>query len=314
MRTRSLLQPRVGAVLALVDPAQGGQVESIHDFRVAARSLRAAVRLLTRRPGASAVSKSRRALRKAIRALADVRDRDVGHALISESGTRTKAEAELRSRLLELAVADRGAALARSLAEWPRGLDRRLIALLTGRQPSLDVLMRRIRAEAWRQRRDALDLVQSLGRRFAPDRLHELRIRIRRLRYALELLAELDLGAEPRLLLLKPLQSALGDAQDRMVLSRWLARKSVSHRRNDPGLATQLRKAAGRSRAEAVKAHARFLRLRPGEVLERLALHVDPFDSPGAAHAKPRRLRRKPGSPGGRRARPGPTVPGGSGS
>ena len=49
MKTRSLLRPRAAAVLALVERALLGEVEAVHDFRVAARSLRAALRTLIER-------------------------------------------------------------------------------------------------------------------------------------------------------------------------------------------------------------------------------------------------------------------------
>ena len=96
MRTRSLLQPRAGAVLALVDPAQRGDVTGVHDFRVAGRSLRAALRTLIHRVDAPLIEQTKRSLRVAIRTLADVRDRDVGRSLIAklQSGAAIEVEAK----------------------------------------------------------------------------------------------------------------------------------------------------------------------------------------------------------------------------
>lgn len=288
MRTRSLLQPRVGAVLALVDPALGGQVESVHDFRVAARSLRAALRTLTRRPDRPLVKKTRLALRRAIRALADVRDRDVGRSLILKIRASSETAAALKRRIRGLSESDRRLALARSEDCWPRNLDRLLGRLVDRREPALRIIIRRARAEAWRQRRQALDLIQSLGRRYDPEQLHELRIRVRRLRYALEILAEVDSGANPRLVLLKPIQSALGNAQDRIVLSRWLSVHAARFRGTDAALASALRRESAHFGRMSRESQAGFLRLRAKGILERLALHVDPFNAAAKAVRSPR--------------------------
>lgn len=289
MRTRSLLRPRVGAVLALVDPALAGQVESVHDFRVAARSLRAALRTLTRRPGRASVRKTGRALRTAIRALADARDRDVGRSLLGKLPAGQADEAALRRRILGLSDSDRRIALARSAAGWPRALDRLLIQLLDLGEPPLRTIIRRTRAEAWQQRRRALDVIKSLGRRYDPIRLHELRRRIRSLRYAVEVLAEVDSSAHARVILLKPLQSALGDAQDRIVLSRWLMKHAERFRSSDVALASALHREAERFHAQSVRSHAKFLKLRPRHALNRLALHVDPAYAPAPTRRRPHR-------------------------
>lgn len=276
MRKRSLLRPRVGAVLALVDPAHAGQVLSVHDLRVAARSLRAALRTLTRHPRSSLVRKTRGALRAALDALAEVRDRDVGRTLLAGLPAGEVAESSFRRRALDLSASARQVALVQTLASWPEDLDRRLIELLARREPPVRVIIRRTRIEAFQQRRRAIDVLQRLGRRYAPVRLHELRKRIRSLRYALEVLAEVDSAAHIRLALLKPLQSALGDAQDRIVLSGWLLAQSARVRHSDAALAAALRGEAERFRAQSMRSHAEFLKLRPREMLERLALHVNP--------------------------------------
>jgi len=277
LRTRSLLRPRVGAVLALVDPALGGHVGSVHDFRVAARSLRAALRTLTRRPDSSLVLRTGEALRSSIRALADVRDRDVGHLLLTRLRDETKADLALQRRVAGLCERDRRVARTLSFALWPRKLDRLLIDLLRQEEPSLRVIIRRARAEAWRQRRRALDLIRRLGRRFNPEDLHQVRRRVRGLRYALEILAEVDSVAHTRVALLKPVQSALGDGQDRIVLSTWLKGQATRLRRTDAALTSELRREAAHFRRQSRESHAAFLKLRPREVLESLSLHVDPF-------------------------------------
>lgn len=267
-------------MLALEDRAFAGHAASVHDFRVAARSLRAALRTLTRRPGAPFVEKTRRTLQGVTRALADVRDRDVGRSLLTKLPAGSPQESALRRRLLGLSDSDRRLALSRSPSRWPRRLDGLLIKLLEWKEPHLDTIIRRTRAEAWQQRRRALAILGSLGRRYDPARLHELRRRIRSLRYAIEVLAEVDSGARARVAQVKPLQSALGDAQDRIVLSQWLTLKAIPFRRADRGLSLALRQEAAHFRAQSIAAHAAFLKLKPRNVLDRLALHVDPSQEP----------------------------------
>lgn len=214
-------------------------------------------------------------LQVSIRALADTRDRDVGRALLLRKKGVTPEQAAFRRRVLGLAESDRRVALARCADAWPRTLGARLIALLSRAEPSLDAVLRRTRAEAFRQRGQSLTRISTLGRRFDPVRLHELRRRIRSLRYALESLAEVDAAASAKVTRLKPLQGALGDIQDRIVLSRWLAGHARRFRRSDPTLARDLRAAAMEARAHSQEAHRRFLALNPRAVLDRLALHVD---------------------------------------
>jgi CHAD domain-containing protein len=266
----------VGAVLALVGPAHRGLVGGVHDFRVAARSLRAALRTLVLRPETPLVRGTKRSLRVAIRSLADVRDRDVGRSLVAGLESRLALDPALKRRILGLSDSDRRMALARSEARWPKVLDRRLITLLTRVEPSVEVVIRRASAEAWQQRRRAIDILSRLGRRYSPVRLHDLRRRIRALRYAIEVLGEVDSGANARVSHLRPLQGALGDAQDRIVLSRWLAGQAARFRRADRSLSLALQGLSAHFRGQSIRAHASFLRLKPAALLERLTLHVDP--------------------------------------
>lgn len=298
MRTRSLLKPRAAAALALVEPALRGHVLAVHDFRVAARSLRAGLRTLPRRPESPALLRTRRTLQIAIRSLADARDRDVGRSILLKRPQATPEQALFRRRVLGLAESDRRMALARCVEAWPPGLDACLIGLLTRDEPSVDTVIRRTRAEAFRQRGRALALLAALGRRYDPIRLHDLRRRVRSLRYALETLAEVDQGAQSKIAILKPLQSALGDIQDRIVLSRWLAAEAVRFRRSDPALAVGLRGAAAEAKERSREAHQRFLALSPGRVLDHLALHVDGSgDTPLSASVLPRRRPRSSARP-----------------
>jgi CHAD domain-containing protein len=228
--------------------------------------------------------------------LADSRDRDVGRSLLSKITANSPRSLAIKRRILALSDRDRRTAHLACLDVWPRNLDRQLIDLLEKRERSVDSIIRRTRAESWRQRRRAIDILDALGQKYDPVRLHDLRRRVRSLRYAIEVLAEVDTGAQARVAQLKPLQSVLGDIQDRTVLSDWLRRTAGQFRRSEPALAQALRREADRFRHQSMLSHARFLRLGPKRALERLALHVDASsDFPHAAKRKVGKAASKPG-------------------
>jgi CHAD domain-containing protein len=275
LKVRSLVKPRVATVLALEDSAILGRIDFVHEFRVATRSLRAALLTLSRPEDARLVRKTRKSLQVATRALAESRDRDVGRVLLFRLPRGTETEAALKKQALALSDRERAKSHLSGLSLWPMKLDRRLITLLKRRQASLSSIIRSTRAEAWQQRRRALEVLQKLGRRFDPVGLHDVRRRVRSLRYAVELLAEIDAGARARVAQLKPLQSMLGDIQDRMVLSNWLARQATRIKRSDPPFAHYLSRQSAEFRRQSMKVHADFLKLRPKDLLQTLALHID---------------------------------------
>jgi CHAD domain-containing protein len=269
------VKPRVATVLALEDSAILGRIDFVHEFRVATRSLRAALRTLSRPADSRLVRKTRESLQVATRALAESRDRDVGRVLLFRLPRGTEKEAALKKQALALSDRERAKAHLNGLSLWPLKLDQRLITLLKRRQSRLSSIIRRTRADAWQQRRRALSDLQKLGRRFDAVGLHDVRRRVRSLRYAVELLAEIDASARARVAQLKPLQSTLGDIQDRMVLSSWLASQATRFRRSDPALSRYLSRQSGEFRRQSMKVHADFLKLRPKDLLQTLALHID---------------------------------------
>lgn len=300
LRTRSLLQPRIGAVLALVERAHWGDTEGVHDFRVASRSLRAALRTLAKGREGRLVRKARRSLGRATSSLADPRDRDVGRVLLSKGDSETVEQRAFKRRVIGISESERRLALAKCAAEWPKDLNRLLIRLLDRRETSVGTVIQRSRAEAWSERRGAIDILEALGRRFDAVALHDMRKRVRSLRYAIEVLAEVDSTAQARVIRLKPLQSALGNIQDHIVFSRWLASQASRFRRKDPRLSAWLRRESARSKARSMKAHKEFLALQPAKILEKLALHVDPHTE---APADRKRERRHPARMAGARRR-----------
>ncbi|BDU78749.1 CHAD domain-containing protein [Mesoterricola sediminis] len=225
------LEARLGRLMEILGgPAWAGDPGALHDARVASRRVRAVLDLV--RPDCyPGLQRHRRALRRLTRALGTLRELDVHTAFLEDlawrlPGVTPGAALEHALEGLDRQRRKRRAHLA---ADLPlRGL-RRLPELLE--VPSLP--------EPFRPSRLADDVWAALGPRFDeafallpglleledPEALHRARIRLKRLRYALEALA----GAwpeppAPALAGLKDLQAALGEHHDLATLESGLQR------------------------------------------------------------------------------------------
>jgi len=207
--------------------------ETIHDARVGSRRLQQILRVLFPKPASKKCRKLIRLLRKVRRALGDCRNHDVMAELIQEkiaaSGNpvvrdawdqlkiqvQEKQKRELIRARAELSHCDivdfvnRANHLLAS-AEWPAEIESALTKSIT-------------RAlEEWTEAVDATKEGPT------PEQVHALRIAGKRLRYRVELLAELGDGpAKARTKTLKVLQDQLGQWHDHFMLVR-LAAKFLS--------------------------------------------------------------------------------------
>ncbi len=181
-----MLQQRVTALARALNGARDGDVSAIHKARVATRRLREALPLL--RGGAG--RKTGRMVRRLTRALGPVRELDVALQTLDEfaqagglsrpalAGLRRTLAAERRLRHREaVAVIDRSdlARLRRIVRETsPEGQG----VSLAGVAPAWERVARR-----------AVRLRASVGRAasmYIPERLHAVRIAVKKLRYAVE--------------------------------------------------------------------------------------------------------------------------------
>ena len=203
--------------------AVGGDVNGVHQARVASRRLREALPVLSAR--SKRERKAERKVRRVTQALGSVREMDVtvgvldelarspaiprdaleevrGYVLAERERRRIAMLAELREvntaklvrRLHELAL---DGAVAQASPEWKERLSRR-IASRAGRLRTA---------------------VAAAGQMYAPDRLHAVRLATKKLRYALELAAETRVpGAGPLVAQLKRTQETLGRLNDLHVI------------------------------------------------------------------------------------------------
>ncbi len=206
--------------------AVAGEVEPLHDCRVATRRLRELAPLVAAELGGAATKRPRRRLQQVGRALGTVREIDVAIELLDEltgdGWTSDDAAVRLRQHLDDLRSNARRRMVCDLDREHATKLGRQLRTVLGDLRGSTRgawtrTLSLRMSARAG-QLRDAVD---AAGVLYVPDRLHAVRIAAKKLRYAFELAAEAGVTrrhAPARRL--KAAQDMLGRQHDIDVLTR----------------------------------------------------------------------------------------------
>jgi CHAD domain-containing protein len=216
-----LVRQRVAALGRALPAAKDGDARSLHQARVATRRLRAALPLLGCGRKAQKVA---RCVRRLTRTLGPVRELDVASLILDELETagdvphgaierlrtsiaeeRQRLHEDLRERIDEFDF-DKIRKSAISVAR--KGADgAREAAVATARQRT-----------ARRARRLAAAIENAAGL-YLPDRLHEVRIAVKKLRYTLELTRRAGVSrSTSQIRLLKDTQDLLGRMHDLEVL------------------------------------------------------------------------------------------------
>ncbi len=224
----TLLAQRLLPLLKAMPAAAAGDVTSLHRARVASRRLRAALPVLAAAADHEALGRAKKHVRRITRALGPVREMDValGHfdEFAGPAGLSPRATAAVR-------------------ASFTAERDRRRRAMIEAISPvaleklkrSLTAAGRAVRAvdrpaeiaQASRRaarRAEALEgAIDRAGALYLPERLHQVRIAAKQLRYALEVERDLRRSrAVSRLRVLKALQDRLGRLHDLEVLAERL--------------------------------------------------------------------------------------------
>ena len=273
---RAVLRFHLRAFASAEPAARAGEVEPVHQLRVATRRLRTALRLFGPLLPARFAAAAHRDLAWLGGAIGAVRDLDVLSELLR--GQAARLDPELRRAggplgvMLQEQRARALAALGTALdAKRCRRLLERLAAFADSRAPvgrgtrlgdvAPDLLRPHVRAVVRAGRR--------LGPDAAPPELHRLRVRVKRLRYALETLRSLgDRATRELLARLERLQDTLGKGQDAATAIAWLGTYAES-----PGvpvasllpagaLIQALARRTRKQRRRALKAWRRFERTR----------------------------------------------------
>lgn len=213
-------------ILEVADPGH------LHRYRVAVRRTRSALSLYGEVLGAGRRKRGKKLFRKLGARTGDARDLDVLRLALPDyfrraGFQRDEASAELE-RVIERAIERRYREIGHWLAssEYGQGLSawaRDLEALAAAGERQTIV---KPAAAAIRRAAERADLqIEKLSRLDSDLELHRLRIRLKKLRYALEFAAPLAAGEEVALAIgrLKEVQDQFGELQDLVVHERWLA-------------------------------------------------------------------------------------------
>jgi CHAD domain-containing protein len=263
------LSARQVRVLRRRMPEASASARSLHQARVASRRLREMLPVTGVAAGARS-GKTRRIVRRLTRALGPVREIDVALALLDEVAKRhpkvpAPAIAAVRERLQQERAQRQKDMIARLERVKLEKLTRRVRELGAAIGDSADdaawheALADRLRSRSRRLRQ----AIAGAGALYSPERLHVVRIAIKKLRYALELAR--DSGAAPAgplVRTLKSVQEGLGELNDLQVLIAHVRGATIeSTARSEVALGL-----AGLARAleeECRQLHARFVRARP---------------------------------------------------
>lgn len=293
LRRSALLTARLQAFTRVLRGVESGDERAIHRARVASRRLRELVPVLQLDPRTA--RKLSRRLRKVTRRLGRIREHDVLLLLTDEWLVSRPAHRDVLRRLRHQIAREREAVRRATLERLPiddlwrlaRRLERVADAL---REREAERTPDRRAPERARSVEWAVDAriahraarlaaaVDAAGAVYLPERLHDVRIAVKKLRYALELRSGDGEGPRTALATLKRAQSLLGRMHDLQVLidrvrgaQASLAPANLRVWRDMDALVVTLDDACRRL-------HARYVRERP-------ALHAVPdrlYTSPGA--------------------------------
>ena len=190
------LERRVRALVRSLRPTLAGDVEPLHQCRVATRRLRELLPLCGAELSGRVAARARKRVRSLGRALGPVRELDVALGLITEleqeGRARPAATIRLRQRVREERERQRNRMLVRLKPAAIRKAEREVTEVLKalGMRDATDewalVLATRMSDRADRLR----DAVADAGPMYVSERVHEVRIAAKKLRYAVELAAE----------------------------------------------------------------------------------------------------------------------------
>jgi CHAD domain-containing protein len=215
------MRRRLSALEKNIPGAVGGDVAALHQARVASRRIREVLPLV-----GDPARKLRRQVRGITRALGPVRELDVALQLIDELERSEAVPRQALTRLRQAVKAERER-LYQDMrhrvgdGDLPK-LRKRVLAASQGRRRrrlSDAERLEQAQQRAGRRGERLRTAMENAAGMYLPDRLHEVRIAVKKLRYALELVRELSGSrATARIRALRRAQDLLGRMHDLEVL------------------------------------------------------------------------------------------------
>lgn len=209
--------------------AVAGDDRGVHQARVTTRRLREAVPVLATGLKGSKAGKARSKIRRLTRALGTVRELDVTLSLLDELARSSQVSRSAVEDVRAHVVAERESKRAVMLERLDRvdveKLSRRLGSVSAALQEAVDEPWRKALSERLVKRSRKLSTaIEEAGQMYGPERLHQVRIAAKKLRYGLELAADSGLKqAAPRVRTMKRAQEMLGKLHDLQVLQSHVA-------------------------------------------------------------------------------------------
>jgi len=288
--TRSeLLKRRLDRFTRVLEGLERGEVRALHRARVASRRLRELVPMLQLDRGAS--KKLSRRLRRVTVRLGIVRELDVLIMLIDELHESRRGHGTALGRLAVVVSNDRDRARRKLFAHLPIAEMRRLagkIARTIGELRIIESASSRSAARSWREavgtrvvlRAGRLAAsMEKAGALYLPERLHGVRISLKKLRYAVELSHEITgRRADVDIRTLKRGQDLLGRMHDLQVLVERVRQMQASLAPPNVAVWRDLDALMRMLEDDCRRLHARYMRVRDdiGEIAARLGAEHAP--------------------------------------
>jgi CHAD domain-containing protein len=270
-RRTDLLRQPLDRFVRTLRGVEAGDVRSIHRARVACRRLRELLPILRIEAGSTA--KVLRRLRTGGRALGTIRELDVLHLLIEELHESGRCDASTARIVIDEVRSERERVWRKvssgdtfdDLRRAARKLDRIASELRREQRES-------VQGSGWRWALEARVAVRaamlkraigSAGAVYLPERLHRVRIAVKKLRYSVELSAEATQQPQTAdLRTLKHGQELLGRLRDLQVLGDYIRRVQGSLPAADSASARQLEALGSSVEDSCRRLHARYVRER----------------------------------------------------
>jgi CHAD domain-containing protein len=298
--TRSeLLKKRIDRFTHFLNGVEHGDVRALHGARVASRRLRELLPMLEF--DRSTTHKLSRRLRKVTTRLGTVRELDVLLFLVDQQHVSRRDRGSGLARVGIGVSKDRDQARRRLSSRLPiadmrrlaRRLERVVAHLQTVEQSSSRTVSRSwrgaVEARVSRRASRLSTAIQDAGAVYLAERLHTVRIALKKLRYAMELSAEVVGGtAVADLRLLRRGQDLLGRMHDLQVLIERVRQAQASLAPPSLTMWRELDALVMSLEDDCRRLHARYVRVR--ETLTAIADRV--IARPGVAAARPQAARR----------------------
>lgn len=251
-----LIRQRVQALSRIVPAARKGDSGSIHQARIATRRLREVLPLVQ---SGSRGRKLRRKVRRLTRALGPVRELDVAiETLDAFAGEVPRAAITHLKQVIRQERRRLHAAMARDVAHVNLDKLRRRAIAAARRTRGIDTAARAARRAVRVQ-----SAIDSAGSIYLPDRLHEVRIAAKKLRYALELGRSAGRSrASARLRTLKTAQDLLGRMHDLEVLVARVRAVQGASQAPTLSLSSDLDRLVRRLETECRQLHGHYMSMR----------------------------------------------------